>query len=86
VTARLLDRCDRYRAMLDEKLASLPDDAARRAFCDREFDRWQGLYAEFVNGFKDYGPEVQAADFLLTICDIGTRQIKYGSALVKVPA
>jgi hypothetical protein len=73
-----IPRCDRYRARLDEHLAGLPDDRARRAFCDREYDRWQRLYRDFEMGVATYEPDVTASDFFITLCDISTRQVKYG--------
>lgn len=69
--------CDRYRARLDEFLAGLPTDQQRRAFLDREFERWENLYARWL-GEPEILPNAHAADFSITLADISTRQIKYG--------
>lgn len=69
--------CDRYRARLDEKLAELADNRARRAFLDREFDRWERLFNRWI-GEPEILPNAHAADFAITLADISTRQVKYG--------
>lgn len=78
MTAALADRCDRYRARLDEKLAEFATDAERRAFCDRETARWERLYDEWIGDPSKMPADVTDFDFRITLCDIDTRRIKYG--------
>lgn len=72
--------CDRYRARLDEFLAGLETNERRRAFLDREFDRWERLYDRWL-GDPDILPKATAFDFSITLADIATRQIKYGRVI-----
>lgn len=70
------DRAERYVRRLDAQLATLPDDLARRRFCDREYSKWEQLYDEWLS---DPGVALgaHAADFVLTLAFISVRQIKY---------
>jgi hypothetical protein len=74
--------CNRYRTRLDAHLATLTDDAARRRFLDREYERWQTLYQRF-EADSSILPGATAFDFFITLSDISVRQIRYGHALVR---
>jgi len=76
------DRIERYRRRLDAHLATLPDDLARRRFCDREFARWERLYGDWLGNPSLMPVGATAFDFSITLADISLRQIKYGGALV----
>lgn len=77
-------RAVRYQRRLDAALAALPTDLERRRFCDREFAKWEGLYADFASHPDNHPADATASDFLETICVISTRQIRYGGALLGV--
>lgn len=78
------DACNRYRARLDIFLAGLETDERRRAFLDREFDRWERLYDRWL-GEPDILPNATAFDFSITLADLATRQIRYGRVVELVP-
>lgn len=80
----IADRIDRWRAKLDEKLAELPTDAARREFLDRETARWERLYNDWIGDPSLMPPDVTDFDFRITLCDIDTRRIKYGSCVIEL--
>jgi hypothetical protein len=78
--------CERYRTRLDAHLATLPNDAARRAFCDREHAKWVDRYESFQRAV-DRGEDVAGAtawDFQITLCDVEHRRAKYGPAMQAV--
>lgn len=77
VTQSTTPECDRYRANLDIFLDALPDNACRRRFLDKEFDRWTRLFERWL-GDPDILPRATAFDFSITLADIATRQVKYG--------
>jgi hypothetical protein len=80
VTRRPTDRAMRFIARTDAHLPTLPDDAARRIFLDRQLDGWERRYARFVASEGCSEPAAvpadppQAADFLLTIIGLATRR------------
>jgi hypothetical protein len=63
---------------MDAHLPTLPDDAARRIFLDRQLDGWERRYARFVATEGCSEPAAvsadQAADFLLTIIGLAARR------------
>lgn len=81
-----LPRTERYSARLDAHLATLPNDTARRAFLDREMETWEQRYNDFqmrvgAGSIEITGDHATAHDYLLTITEIGTRRIRYGTPL-----
>jgi len=80
VTRRPTDRATRFIARMDAHLPTLPDDAARRIFLDRQLDGWEHRYARFVATEGCSEPAAvsadppQAADFLLTIIGLAARR------------
>jgi hypothetical protein len=83
--ARSSDRATRFITRLDDHLRTLADDAARRAFLDRQLEGWEHRYARFVASEGDSEPVAdptdppQAADFLLTITALAARRDALGS-------
>jgi hypothetical protein len=74
------DRVTRFIARMDAHLPTLPDDAARRTFLDRQLDGWERRYARFVATEGCSEPVAvsadppQAADFMLTIIGLAARR------------
>ena len=74
------DRVTRFIARMDAHLPTLPDDAARRIFLDRQLDGWERRYARFVATEGCSEPVAasadppQAADFMLTIIGLAARR------------
>jgi hypothetical protein len=74
------DRTARFVARLDGYLLTLADDAARRAFLDRQLEGWEYRYSRFVategasEPTADRSNPPQAADFLLTITVLAARR------------
>ena len=74
------DRAMRFLARLDRHLPTLADQAARRAFLDRQLEGWQQRYARFIATDGESEPVIipadppQAADFLLTITGLMARR------------
>src|SRR6478736_2834163 len=79
-TAEQPDRAMRFLARLDRHLPTLADQAARRAFLDRQLEGWQRRYARFIATDGESEPVIipadppQAADFLLTIVGLMARR------------
>lgn len=77
-TAKQPDRAMRFLARLDRHLPTLADQAARRAFLDRQLEGWQQRYARFIATDGESEPVIipadQAADFLLTITGLMARR------------
>ena len=79
-TAKQPDRAMRFFARLDRHLLTLADQAARRAFLDRQLEGWQQRYARFIATEGESEPVIiladppQAADFLLTITGLMARR------------
>jgi hypothetical protein len=77
---QITDRVTRFIARMDAHLPTLPDDAARRIFLDRQLDGWERRYARFVATEGGSEPAAvaadppQAADFLLTIIGLAARR------------
>ncbi len=77
-------RAARFLARLDERLPGLTDDAARRAFLDRQLAGWEHRFARFIATEGASEPVVdpadppQAGDFLLTITGLAARRIMLG--------
>ena len=80
VARRATDRATRFIARMDAHLPTLPDDAARRIFLDRQLDGWERRYARFVATEGCSEPAAvaadppQAADFRLTIIGLAARR------------
>jgi hypothetical protein len=80
ITRRATNRVTRFIARMDAHLPTLPDDAARRIFLDRQLDGWERRYARFVatEGCSEpiavSADPPQAADFLLTIIGLAARR------------
>jgi hypothetical protein len=80
VASRATERVTRFIARMDAHLPTLPDDAARRIFLDRQLDGWERRYARFVatEGCSEpiavSADPPQAADFLLTIVGLAARR------------
>jgi hypothetical protein len=80
VTQSDRNRADRFLDRLDAHLASIPDEAARRQFLDRQIDGWEHRYARFVatEGTSEVATDAadppQAVDFLLTIAGLAARR------------
>ena len=78
--SRAADRAARFIARVDAHLSTLADDAARRAFLDRQLEGWERRYARFVATEGESEPAAvpadppQAADFLLTITALAARR------------
>lgn len=77
-----IGRCERYCARFDAHLDTLPDDRARRLFCDRELANWFERYEAFAlavdSGRLDPPADGPTAfDYLLTISEIQSRQARY---------
>src|SRR5262245_44440310 len=74
------NRTTRFIARLDDHLLTLADDAARRAFLDRQLEGWEYRYSRFVategasEPTADPSNPPQAADFLLTITVLAARR------------
>jgi hypothetical protein len=83
-TTHRADRASRFIARLDAHLPTLCDDAARRAFLDRQLEGWEHRYARFLatEGASeppaDPADPPQAADFLLAITALAARRIALG--------
>jgi hypothetical protein len=75
------DRAKRFIARVDAHLPTLCDDAARRAFLDRQLEGWEHRYARFLatEGDSEFATDTHdpphAADFLLTITALAARRI-----------
>ena len=86
------DRATRFLARLDEHLPTLADDAARRAFLDRQLEGWECRYARFIategasEPAADSADPPQAADFLLTIAGLAQRQGAYARDAARAAA
>jgi hypothetical protein len=80
-TTHRADRAKRFIARVDAHLPTLCDDAARRAFLDRQLEGWEHRYARFLatDGASEppgnRADPPQAADFLLTITALAARRI-----------
>ena len=83
-TTHRADRASRFIARVDAHLPTLCDDAARRAFLDRQLEGWEHRYARFLatEGASeppgDPADPPHAADFLLTITALAARRIALG--------
>lgn len=79
-TCPTADRVTRFIARVDAHLPTLKDDAARRAFLDRQLDGWEHRYAHFLATEGESEPVTtladppQAADFLLTLTGLASRR------------
>lgn len=77
---RTADRAARFVTRVDAHLSTLADDAARRAFLDRQLEGWERRYARFLTTEGESEPAAastdppQAADFLLTITALAARR------------
>lgn len=75
-----LGRVERYCRRFDAHLDTLPDERAKRLFCDRELANWVERYEAFalaVDSGRLVPDEVEgptAFDYTLTISEICTRQ------------
>jgi hypothetical protein len=78
------DRAKRFIARVDAHLPTLSDDAARRAFLDRQLEGWEQRYARFLatEGASEFATDTHdpphAAEFLLTITALAARRIALG--------
>jgi hypothetical protein len=78
------DRATRFIARVDAHLPTLCDDAARRAFLDRQLEGWEHRYARFLatEGASEFATDTHdpphAAEFLLTITALAARRIALG--------
>lgn len=78
--AQQADRATHFIARVDAHLPTLADDAARRAFLDRQLAGWERRFARFVASDGESEPVIvaadppQAADFLLTITGLAARR------------
>lgn len=72
----MVDRCQIYRARLDQHLATLPSDHARRAFYDREHAKWIERFEAFQSAVArgTYEGSATAWDFHITLGDIASRR------------
>jgi aminoglycoside phosphotransferase (APT) family kinase protein len=83
-TTHRADRAGRFIARVDAHLPTLCDDAARRAFLDRQLEGWEHRYARFLategasEPAADPADPPQAADFLLAITALAARRIALG--------
>jgi hypothetical protein len=83
-TTHRTDRASRFIARVDAHLPTLSDDAARRAFLDRQLEGWEHRYARFLategasEPASDPADPPQAADFLLTITALAARRSALG--------
>jgi hypothetical protein len=83
-TTHRADRAKRFIARVDAHLPTLCDDAARRAFLDRQLEGWEHRYARFLatEGASEFtadpGEPLHAAEFLLTITALAARRIALG--------
>jgi hypothetical protein len=79
-TTHRADRASRFLARVDAHLPTLCDDAARRAFLDRQLEGWEHRYARFLatEGASEFATDTHdpphAADFLLTITALAARR------------
>ena len=84
-TTHRADRASRFIARVDAHLPTLCDDAARRAFLDRQLEGWEYRYARFLatEGASeppaDPADPPQAADFLLTITALAALRSALGA-------
>ena len=66
---------------MDDHLPTLADDAARRAFLDRQLEGWEHRYARFLatEGASEFATDPadppHAAEFLLTITALAARRM-----------
>lgn len=70
----------RYIARVDAHLPTLASDDDRHAFLKAEEAKWIGRYTEFssrVIAGAHVDPDVQAADYVFTIAELGQRARKY---------
>jgi hypothetical protein len=80
-TTHRADRASRFITRVDAHLPTLCDDAARRAFLDRQLEGWEQRYARFLATEGASEPAAnpvdppQAADFLLAITALAARRI-----------
>ena len=78
--AQQTDRATHFIARVDAHLPTLADDAARRAFLDRQVAGWERRFARFIASDGESEPLTvaadppQAADFLLTITRLAARR------------
>lgn len=82
MTAPAPSRTDRYLARVLAHLPTLADDAARRKFLSREFDRWDQRYATFTarvdcGRIELTGDHATAFDYVDTIGEIAKLQHQY---------
>lgn len=75
-------RTERFAAQLIEKLATLPDDDARRAFLRRQAANWERKYDHFIaavdSGRIELTPDGPTAfDYVATISEIQIRLGQY---------
>jgi len=76
------DRTEQYAARLDAHLATLPDDASRRRFCEAQAQHWISLYEQWARAVDSGRLKVEpgdptAFDYTLTIAAIGQRKAKF---------
>jgi hypothetical protein len=82
------DRAKRFIARVDAHLPTLSDDAARRAFLDRQLEGWERRYTRFLATEGASEPATQgddppdAADFLLPIPALAARRSAHGGRAI----
>ena len=85
-TSHRADRAGRFIARVDAHLPTLCDDAARRAFLDRQLEGWEHRYARFLategasEPVADPVDPPQAADYLLAITALAARRGALGGS------
>lgn len=72
-------RCDAFRARVEEHLKTLPDDYARRRFLEAQLDTFEDSYREFqrLNAIGRYRGDATAAQYAITIADLGALKSRY---------
>lgn len=82
ITPQPTERSVRYAKRLDDHLAALPTDQARRDFLAADLSKWFERYEQWAHavdsGRLEPGPGTPTAfDYLITISDIRARQARY---------
>lgn len=86
------DRTTRFLVRVENHLATLPDDAARRSFLDCQIVGWEYRRSRFVVTGGDSEPVINpadppnAADFVATIAALAARRDLIVCAAILQPA
>lgn len=82
--SKIKDKCERYAKRLDDHLLTLADAAARKAFCERELNKWIDRFETFKVEVDTgrYDGDATAFDFHITMADVTERIHRYSTNIL----